>query len=288
MIRSMTAFARREAHTRWGVLSWEVRTVNHRFFDISLRLPEEFRTLEARIREAATSCVKRGKVDATLKFQPAAGGDADLVLNEDLVKSLLSLTGKIEGMMENPARTPSTDILKWPGVLQVVEHDADELQSEAMKLLGETLEEVSATRGREGAKLKALVAQRCDDIRGQVESVREQLPDIVDGQREKLRSRLADLKAELDHERLEQEIAFLAQKTDVNEELDRLGVHVDEVGRVLEQDGPVGRRLDFLMQELNREANTLGSKSVDAATTRASVEIKVSIEQMREQIQNIE
>lgn len=288
MIHSMTAFARRETSTRWGALSWELRTVNHRYFDVYLRLPEEFRALEGRVREAAAARVKRGKMDATLKFQPSEGADSELALNEALVRKLLDLTGKIDGMMENPARTPSTDILKWPGVLQVLEHDVEELRRQAMSLLGETLEEIAETRGREGAKLKELIQQRCEDIRGQVEMVREQMPDIVERQRDRLRSRLAELQAELNSDRLEQEIAFLAQKIDVHEELDRIDVHLEEVDRVLGREEPVGRRLDFLMQELNREANTLGSKSVDTSTTRASVEIKVNIEQMREQIQNIE
>lgn len=288
MIRSMTAFARQERKTPWGVLCWELRSVNHRYLELSLRLPEEFRTLEARAREGIGARLKRGKVDGTLRYQPAAASHAEFTLNEDLVRSLLAVNNRIESMMENPARTRSIDLLKWPDVLQVVEHDVSQLQAEAASLLEATLQEMVETRQREGAMIKVLIVQRCQEIRRQVELVREHMPVILDGQRRKLTARLEELEQKFDTARLEQELVYLAQKMDVEEELDRLVVHLEEVERVLEQDEPVGRRLDFLMQELNREANTLGSKSVDAVTTRASVEMKVVIEQMREQIQNIE
>ena len=288
MIRSMTAFARQEHKTPWGVLCWELRSVNHRYLELSLRSPEEFRALESRTREGIGARLKRGKVDGTLRYQPVAATPTEFALNEDLLRALLEVNGRIEGMMENPARTRSIDLLKWPNVLQVVEHDLGQLQAEAVSLLEATLQEMVETRLREGAMIKALLIQRCQEIRRQVELVRGQLPAILDGQRRKLTARLEELELKFDPARLEQELVYLVQKMDVQEEIDRLHVHLDEVERVLEQDEPVGRRLDFLMQELNREANTLGSKSVDAVTTRAAVEMKVVIEQMREQIQNIE
>jgi len=288
MIRSMTAFARQERATARGLLCWELRSVNHRYLEIGLRLPEEFRALESRVREALGARLRRGKVEAVLRFHPAADGETEFSLDEALLHRLLAVNARIEGMMENPARTRSIDLLKWPGVLQEVEHDPGQLQAEAVSLLEQTLRDMVETRQREGAMIKALIAQRCQEIRRQVDLVRAQLPAILDGQRRKLTARLQELELKFDPARLEQELVYLAQKMDVEEELDRLLVHLEEVERVLEQDEPVGRRLDFLMQEFNREANTLGSKSVDAVTTRASVEMKVVIEQMREQIQNIE
>jgi uncharacterized protein (TIGR00255 family) len=288
MIRSMTAFARQERTTPWGVLCWELRSVNHRYLELSLRFPEEFRALEARAREGIGARLKRGKVEGTLRYQPVAATHTEFTLNEELLHRLLEVNNRIEGMMENPARTRSIDLLKWPNVLQVVEHDLGQLQAEAVSLLEATLKELVETRLREGAMIKGLLVQRCEEIRRQVALVTEHLPAVLDAQRKKLAARLEDLAVKFDAGRLEQELVYLAQKMDVQEELDRLLVHLEEVERVLEQDEPVGRRLDFLMQELNREANTLGSKSVDAVTTRASVEMKVVIEQMREQIQNIE
>ncbi len=288
MIRSMTAFARQERKTPWGVLCWELRSLNHRYLELSLRFPEEFRALETRTREAVGARIRRGKVEGTLRYQPVAATHTEFALNEDLVRRLLDVTSRIEGMMENPARTRSIDLLKWPNVLQVVEQDIGQLQAEAVSLLDATLQEMVETRLREGAMIKGLIAQRCEEIRQQAELVRGQLPAILDSQRKKLKGRLDELEMKFDSARLEQELVYLAQKMDVQEEIDRLLVHLEEVERVLKQDEPVGRRLDFLMQELNREANTLGSKSVDAVTTRASVEMKVVIEQMREQIQNIE
>lgn len=288
MIRSMTAFARQERKTPWGVLCWELRSLNHRYLEVSLRFPEEFRALESRVREAIGARLRRGKVEGTLRYQPVAATHTEFSLNEELLRRLLEVNSRIEGMMENPARTRSIDLLKWPNVLQVEEHDIGQLQAEAVSLLDTTLGEMVETRQREGAMIKGLILQRCQDIRQQVELVRGQLPVILDAQRKKLRGRLEELEIKFDTARLEQELVYLAQKMDVQEELDRLLVHLEEVERVLEQDEAIGRRLDFLMQEFNREANTLGSKSVDAVTTRASVEMKVVIEQMREQIQNIE
>jgi uncharacterized protein (TIGR00255 family) len=290
MTRSMTAFTRQEIKTGWGILSWEMRTVNHRFLEMHVRLPDDMRMLETAVRERINNRLSRGKVDCTLRFQPVANAQhTSLSLNRELIKLLLAANKEVQEMMtEQPAQLGSLDVLRWPGVIQVVETDPDQLQTEALKLLDGCLEELCVNRQREGAKMKEIILQRSDAIREQVELVKQRLPEIFVNQRQKLINRLQELKSELDMSRLEQEMAYIAQKIDVAEELDRLDVHIEEVQRVLQQDEPIGRRLDFLMQELNREANTLGSKSVDSQTTRASVEMKVLIEQMREQIQNIE
>lgn len=288
MTHSMTAFARRELKTTRGDLSWELRTLNHRYLDISLRLPEAFRGLESAFRERITGRVRRGKLEAVLRFQGSAGGVPEYSLNEPLLDRLLALQTEIENRMENPARPDSIEFLRWPNVLQVVEDDPAELQAEVMQLLEDALDEISQTRAREGATIRALILQRCAEIGEQVSLVREQIPEILARHRSKLKVRLEELEATFDSNRMEQELLYLAQKADVQEEIDRIVVHVEEVQRVLDQDEPAGRRLDFLMQELNREANTLGSKSIDVETTRASVEIKVAIEQIREQIQNME
>ena len=288
MIKSMTGFARRELNTPHGVLSWELRSVNHRFLDVSLRMPEEFRAVETTVRSRIAEVMRRGKIDGGLRFHPVATSETELSLNDSLVKLLLAANDKIEGLMENPARPKAMDILRWPGVLEVRETDLEEIQQTAVALFDKALAELVAQRQREGADIQALMVQRRDELGEQVTTVRACLPEILAAQRKRLGDRLAEFRAGLDESRLEQEVAYIAQKIDVQEELDRIDVHLAEVGRVLEQDGPVGRRLDFLMQELNREANTLGSKSVDTRSTRASVEMKVVIEQMREQIQNIE
>jgi len=288
MTRSMTAFTRREIKTGWGILSWEIRTVNHRFLEIHARLPDDMRVLETAVRQKINHRLNRGKVDCMLRFHPVANAQhTSLTLNKELIKLILTANKEVQDMMaDQPAQLGALDILRWPGVIQVVETDLDKLQNEALKLLDDSLDELCINRQREGAKMNEIILQRCDAIRGQVELVKRRLPEIVINQKQKLISRLQDLKAEMDVSRLEQEMVYIAQKIDIAEELDRLEVHIEEVQRVLQQDEPVGRRLDFLMQELNREANTLGSKSVDTESTRASVEVKVLIEQMREQIQN--
>lgn len=288
MMQSMTAFARREHRTKRGVLSWELRTLNHRYLDISLRLPDEFRALELPVRERMAARVRRGKLEGALRFQADTATPGEFRLNEPLVDQLLEMLTRIESRMENPARPASFDILKWPNVLQAVEVDQGELQDVALQLLDDSLEELQQVRSREGGQIHELILQRCAEISRQVGLVRERLPVIIDHQRARLRARLAELEAGFDPARMEQELLYLVQKADVQEELDRLEVHLGEVERVMAQGGAVGRRLDFLMQELNREANTLGSKSIDAMATRASVDIKVAIEQIREQVQNLE
>ncbi len=288
MIHSMTAFARQSRDKPWGQLSWELRTVNHRYLDVSLRVPDELRVQETQLRELVGAYVKRGKVDCRLRFQPAAGATAQIHLNRELIARLSEAIGAVTAQVPSTAPVSALEILRWPGVIEGVDTNLEEIQAEAVFILEDALKELVATRAREGARLQEFLEQRCATLAQLVDEARTRLPDIKTHWRERLLARLAEVKAELDATRLAQEMVFFAQKIDIEEELERLATHLDEVRRVLNQDEPVGRRLDFLMQELNREANTLGSKSVDAHTTRISVDMKVQLEQMREQIQNIE
>ncbi len=288
MIRSMTAFARRESQGPWGNLTLELRAVNHRFLELSVRLPEELRAFEPMIRERIGRALSRGKVDCNVRYQSASAFPEALEVNRELASRLAHVSREVDALLYNPAPVNSLDVLKWPGVLQVPSPDPEQLKRETQAALDTALEDMRANREREGEKLKTLILQRCDGVAAIVAQVRTRVPEVVERYRERLRHRLAEVAGELDEGRVEQEMVLLAQRMDVDEEMDRLGAHLGEVRNVLERDEPVGRRLDFLMQELNREANTLGSKSMDAETTRASVDLKVLIEQMREQIQNIE
>jgi uncharacterized protein (TIGR00255 family) len=288
MIHSMTAFARREGETPWGTLTWELRTVNHRYLEISPRLPEEFRVLDSRLRERIGAALQRGKVDCQLRFQSLAQQSPDFALNKELIARLVEATAEVDRMLDRPSAVSALEILRWPGVIQAPQPDHEQMATAALRILDEALAELTATRAREGAKLKDLILQRCDGVAAQAAAAAKRLPEVRERLREKLLTRLADIKGELDPLRIEQEMVLLAQRLDVEEELDRLNAHLAEVRRILDQPGPAGRRLDFLMQELHREANTLGSKSGDVETTRASMEMKVLIEQMREQVQNIE
>jgi uncharacterized protein (TIGR00255 family) len=227
-------------------------------------------------------------VDINLRFQRAVAAEDELEVNTELAEKIAKASRKVDGLLYNPAPVSSIEVLRWPGVLQMQELDKEQLGKSLMSTLGAALDDFIEAREREGEKLAQLMRQRCEALEKVVAEVRQKMPEILEKWREKLRQRLQEAQLELDENRLEQEIVLLAQKTDIDEELDRLRVHIEEVQRVLEQDKPIGRRLDFLMQELNREANTLGSKSIDTATTQASVELKVLIEQMREQVQNIE
>lgn len=288
MVRSMTAFARQELVKDWGTLTLELRSVNHRYLDIYIRIPEEFRSLELKIREKVSEKLARGKVDVGLRFNRSETSSGDIVLNKELIEQISNASREIDHILYNPEAVSSLDILRWPGVIQTPELDADELGSALFELLDITLNDMLEGRAREGEKLAGLIEQRCQSINEVVVKVKQRLPEIMQSWREKLVKRLKEASVEVDETRLEQELVMLAQKTDVDEELDRLNAHVVEVERVLKESKPIGRRLDFLMQELNREANTLGSKSIDTETTKASVDLKVLIEQMREQIQNIE
>ncbi len=284
----MTAFARADARSQWGDLSWELRSVNHRYLELSLRLPEEMRTFEPRFREMMAACVRRGRIDAVLRFEARETLAEGVDLDEAATQRLAQLAARAAQLLPGAAPLRVGDVLRWPGVLTGGEIDAEGLAAVAAETLSAALGELAATRRREGERLTQMVEQRLHAMRQAVQGVRAVLPEAAAVYREKLEQRLAEIRDQLEPERLEQEIVLFLQKTDVEEELDRLSVHVDEVGRVLQQKEPVGRRLDFLMQELNREANTLGSKSVDMRLRNASVELKVLIEQIREQVQNIE
>ena len=287
MIRSMTAFAACERAATGGTLGCELRAVNHRFHELALRLPEELRAIEPALRERVAQKVSRGKIDLVMRFRPAAGGRAALRLNGGLLDQLARAARDLEAGF--PAlRTEFTELLRWPGVVEEDAIDHAGLQAEALALLDATLAEFVAAREREGEKLAAVMRERVDGIERIVAQVRAWLPEIRAALRARLDAKLADLKLPLDPGRLEQEVVLNLQKIDVDEELDRLGSHVAEARRVFALPEAVGRRLDFLMQEFNREANTLGSKSVDARTTQAAVELKVLIEQLREQVQNLE
>ena len=288
MLRSMTAFARQEQSSPWGAITWELRSVNHRYLEISLRLPETLRGLETALRERISAALTRGKVDGTLKLQTAGATASTIALNSALVERLLQLADELEHRMGPGTGLGLADILRWPGVVNEPEPDTDMLKTALLDSLDRALTELIATREREGQRTAELLQHRCAAMREQVAQVRAQRPEVLARWREKLLSRLAELPVEADPARLEQEMLFIAQRMDVDEELDRLDAHLDEIQAVLKRPEPVGRRLDFLMQELNREANTLSSKSADTGTTRSAVELKVLIEQMREQVQNIE
>ncbi len=287
MIRSMTAFARAEQHAEWGSLEIELRSVNHRYLEMNIRLPDELRFLEMAVRERIGTRLGRGKVECRINYRPSAA-EAGLVIDKELAQQVADASRTIDAMLYNPSAVHSMDILRWPGVILPPELQTEELQQRLLELLERVLDDFTATRAREGEQLRRLLEQRCDVIDGVVVQLRKRLPEVIARWRERLLERLAAVREELEPTRLEQEMLLFAQKTDVAEELDRLAAHTEEVRRVLQQDRPVGRRLDFLMQELNREANTIASKSTDAETTRCAVELKVTIEQMREQVQNIE
>ncbi len=287
MIHSMTAFARAEQAGVNGTLSWELRSVNHRYLEPHLRLPEAFRDLEGAVREALRNGLSRGKVECTLRFSDDSTGKA---LQVDLTRAaqLIAAAESVASLIKQPAALNPLEVLGWPGVLVANAADPQALNQSALSLFNEALNELKNGRAREGAELAKLLNERLDSILEQITELRELVPQMLAGQRQKILERCAEMQAELDPQRLEQELVILAQKSDVAEELDRLSTHVSEVRRVLKTGGQAGRRLDFLMQELNREANTLGSKAFDTRSTQAAVNLKVLIEQMREQVQNIE
>ena len=288
MIRSMTGFAEAERNTPWGTLSWELRSVNHRYLEVTPRLPDELRALDAPVRERIAARVARGKVDAILRIK-RAHGDVRLDLNEPLAAALSQAVLKLGGHLPSAMQRVSlTDILAWPGILAEPDVDTAARQATALEVLEQALDAFIAAREREGARLAALLEERLAGIEREVAAVHEILPAIRVALREKLDARLADLKQPLDPGRLEQEVVLSLSKLDVDEELDRRTGQIAEARRTLGLGEAVGRRLDFLMQEFNREANTLGSKSADARSTKTAVELKVLIEQMREQVQNIE
>ncbi|MDH5181171.1 MAG: YicC family protein [Gammaproteobacteria bacterium] len=288
MIRSMTAFSRKETTGDWGELTLELRTVNHRYLDVSIRMPEELRSLEPGLRELIGTKLARGKVECNIRFNKAEQTQNAFTVNKELAGHLAKASREVDALLYNPSPINSLDVLRWPGVLQYQQQDMTPVHQALETTLVTALDDLIANREREGEKLQQLIEQRSDAIRAEVENIRAVLPEIMQKWTDKLKQRLDELKAGVDEARLAQETAMMAQKMDVEEELDRILTHLDEIKGVLAMDEPVGRRLDFLMQELHREANTLGSKSVDKASTKTSVELKVLIEQAREQVQNIE
>ena len=288
MIKSMTAYGRAEDSGDWGDASCEIRSVNHRYLEMSVRLPEELRPLEQAIRDRISSQLKRGKVDCNIRFEQRETSKDALAVNQDLLNKIIETAEITNAQLKNAAAINPLELLRWPGVLDKDAPDPEAMSAPLLKLVDQTLIAVVETREREGEKTKKMIFDRCIAAMEIVARVREQMPTILDGIREKLTLRINELNTELNNDRLEQELLLLTQKMDVAEEMDRLDAHIDEVQRVLEQPDAVGRRLDFLMQEMNRESNTLGSKSAHLDTTNSSVDLKVLIEQMREQIQNLE
>ncbi len=288
MIRSMTAFARAESEQPWGSAQLELKSVNNRYLDIVPRLPDELRPLEPVVRERIGARLGRGKLDCVFKISYASDRDTAFTVNETLAEQVVRAVEQIQPMLGGVHGTTPMEVLRWPGVIQASAPDLEAIQTSALELLDGALDDLVSMRAREGEKISAMIVQRCDGIETIVSDLRARAPEILAETRRKIESRLEELKAQPDNDRLEQEMLYLAQKLDITEELDRLEAHLSEVRRVLGSSEPAGRRLDFLMQELNREANTIGSKSADAETTRASVDLKVFIEQMREQVQNVE
>ena len=289
MIRSMTGFARRERQGPWGTLTCELRSVNHRYLELSLRLPDDLRGLESDARQLLAASLRRGKVDAGLYLRGTAAAAAAQEINRPLLEQLRSGAAVVRSLAgESAGPLDPLDLLRWPGVIREAERDVESLSAAAKELLRETATDLNDARAREGARLRDMLVQRLETLRDSVASVRARLPEVAGRIRTRVLERVAQLGTTVDPERLEQEIALMAYKMDVEEELDRLGSHVTETIQVLDSTEPAGRRLDFLMQEFNREANTLSSKSQDTETTRAAVDMKVLIEQMREQVQNVE
>jgi len=288
MIASMTGFARREANGAWGTLVCELRSVNHRFLEAGFRLPDELRVAEGELRARLTRQLRRGKVDCTISYRRPQGTEGALEIDRAVLERVLAATHAVARSLQQPANLNPLDVLRWPGVVREEAATSDELLAALHALFSATLDELSATRAREGERLRELLEQRCTGLQALVAGVRARLPEIQARVRARLNERIAELSASPDAERLEQELAILLQRLDVDEELERLSGHIVEVRRVIGGNEPAGRRLDFLMQELNREANTLSSKSQDLESTRSAVDMKVLIEQMREQVQNIE
>jgi uncharacterized protein YicC (UPF0701 family) len=319
MITSMTGFARREASGPWGTLVCELRSVNHRFLETGFRLPDDLRALEPELRQLFIRQLKRGKVDCTLTYRAAQGAERTLDVDQEVLARLLVRVREVGAALGNTAPTAPSgtaagtgtgsgsgtssaaprgialqssisplEVLRWPGIIREAEVGTADLVAAGRELVVAAVADLAAARSREGERLRELIEQRCAGLAGLVDGVRARLPEVEARIRARLDERLAELQANIDRDRLEQELALLLQRLDVDEELDRLGAHIAEIRRVVSGNEPAGRRLDFLMQELNREANTLSSKSQDIETTRAAVDMKVLIEQMREQVQNVE
>lgn len=289
MIRSMTAFASNELKIDNLSIICELRSVNHRYCDMYFKLPEQFRFIETELRRSISEKIKRGKIECTLSYKKSAStGDTDICINVPALKALLQLTAEIEQQMHSSRSFSALEVLAFPGIQQTHEMDKEQLQHGVLRLVNDTLTQLVEVRTREGTQTGLLIQEKCQKMRELVTAANLRMPEVLSQMRSRLIDRITELVATPDFDRLEQELVLLTQKMDVNEELERLDTHINEVQRTLKQVEPVGRRLDFLMQELNREANTLGSKSADKEITQIAIELKVLIEQMREQIQNIE
>ena len=287
MIYSMTAFARLEIKKDWGDAVWEIRSVNQRYLENFLRLPEQFRSLENTLREKLRQNLTRGKIECTLRIDNKQQNISKLSLNEELAQQVIQSLQWLK-QQAGEGEINLNDVLRYPGVVEITEQDLDMISQDLLTAFDELLIEFIAMRAREGEKLQAIIQQRLDSITLEAEKVRSKMPEILQWQRERLQQRFEEIQLQADPQRLEQEMVLLAQRIDVAEELDRLQMHVKETSSILKKGGAIGRKLDFMMQELNRESNTLASKSINAEVTASAVELKVLIEQMREQIQNLE
>jgi len=283
----MTTFARFSDQGDWGMATWEIRAVNHRYFDCTIKMPEILRSLETNIRLQLQQQLHRGRIECSLRFQPGEQSGLSLMLNTNLVKKIVTAIDEVKTHVPTISAIDPMKILSWPQVLQVVEEDIEAVHKIILQLFAKTLTDLIAAREREGVALAEIIKNKLQEVLVIAGKIKNKMPQVLANQRTKIIMRLEEIKSGLDQARLEQEIVYLAQRIDVAEELDRLATHVKEVERILIGGGNVGKRLDFLMQELNREANTLSSKSVDVEVTQAAVELKVLIEQMREQVQNI-
>ena len=288
MLNSMTGFAREAAELPFGTLTCELRAVNHRYLDVQFRLPEELRPKEVELRRQIAAAVKRGKVECSLHLRRAFHASDELKLDQQLVRQISARIAELSDLLPETRALDPIDVLRWPGVVQEPEIDTEPLFTSTSELLAATLSALGEMRSSEGGRIADMLETRCAEIIDIAASVKKRMPEVMDTVRSKQRERIDNLNIDADPARLETELALIAQKLDIDEELDRLVSHVSEIRAVLGKGEPVGRRLDFLMQELNREANTLGSKSSDTETTKATVDLKVLIEQMREQIQNVE
>ena len=288
MIYSMTAYARKEVKGEWGSAVWEIRSVNQRYLETYFRLPEQFRGLEPVLRERFRKRLARGKVECALRFEANPAAKGELSINETLANQVINAAKQVMTMTGDDNRLNPFQIMNWPGVMETSEQDMDAINKDLLAAFDDAVSEFIEARGREGDNMKALIEQRLSAITEEVIKVRSRMPEIIEWQRERLFSKFEEAKVELDPSRVEQELILLAQKSDVAEELDRLDSHVKEANNILKKGGACGRRLDFMMQEFNREFNTLASKSISTDITASGVELKVLIEQMREQIQNIE
>lgn len=288
MLSSMTGFARSEADGPYGSLAWELRSVNHRYLEISLRLPESLRAIESAVRETLQYALTRGKVDVLLRYEAAGARTPALRINEPLARAVIDACEHLDAMMMNPAWMSAMEVLRWPGVVESGEANMQDVAGPALELLKQAVAQLKAVRDREGARIAEFIRERVDTARTESARARTRRPEVLKAQREKLLARIGELGIEADETRLAQELAHAAQRLDVDEELDRLDAHFEALLEALDASGPVGRRLDFLLQEMNREANTLASKSGDLVTTQAAMALKVLIEQMREQAQNVE